>query len=149
VNSPNRLTKPVIREGKEFRRASWEEALKLVAKRIKEIKDRYGPDSIGFIASDKCSNEEAYLVQKLARQVIGTNNVDNSARYCQAPATVGLWRTVGIGADSGTIRDIEMADLILIVGHNTTESHPVIGSKVKRAKKIKGTKIVGDRCEEE
>jgi formate dehydrogenase major subunit len=142
VNSPNRLTKPVIREGKEFRRASWEEALKLVAKRIKEIKDRYGPDSIGFIASDKCSNEEAYLVQKLARQVIGTNNVDNSARYCQAPATVGLWRTVGIGADSGTIRDIEMADLILIVGHNTTESHPVIGSKVKRAKKIKGTKIV-------
>ncbi|MEM3681228.1 MAG: formate dehydrogenase subunit alpha [Metallosphaera sp.] len=142
VNSKDRLTKPLIREGDHFREASWEEAIRLIASKFKQIKERYGPDALGFIASDKMSNEEAYLLQKLARGVIGTNNVDNSSRYCQSPATIGLWRTVGIGADSGTIKDIEMADLILIVGHNTTESHPVIGSKVKRAQKVNGAKIV-------
>jgi len=142
VNSPDRLTKPLIREGDRFREASWEEAISYISNKLKEIKEKYGADSIGFIASDKMSNEEAYLLQKLARAVIGTNNVDNSARYCQAPATVGLWRTVGIGADSGTIKDIENADLIIIVGHNTTESHPVIGSKIKRAQKIRGAKVV-------
>ena len=142
VNSPDRLTKPLIREGDKFREASWEEAISYIVKRLREIKEKYGPDSIGFIASDKMSNEEAYLLQKLARGVIGTNNIDNSARYCQAPATVGLWRTVGIGADSGSIKDIEEADLIIIIGHNTTESHPVIGSKIKRAQKIRGAKIV-------
>ncbi|BFI75653.1 formate dehydrogenase subunit alpha [Sulfurisphaera ohwakuensis] len=142
VNSPERLTKPLIREGDHFREASWEEAINYIARRLKEIKEKYGPDSIGFIASDKMTNEEAYLLQKLARGVIGTNNVDNSARYCQAPATIGLWRTVGIGGDSGTFKDIENADLIIIVGHNTTESHPVAGSKIKRAKKIRGAKLV-------
>lgn len=142
VNSENRITKPLIREGDKFREVSWDVAISYIAKRLKEIRDKYGPDSIGFIASDKMSNEEAYLLQKLARAVIGTNNIDNSSRYCQAPATVGLWRTVGIGADSGTIKDIEMADLIIIVGHNTTESHPVVGSKVKRAQKIRGAKVV-------
>ncbi|TRM83965.1 formate dehydrogenase subunit alpha [Sulfolobus sp. A20-N-F6] len=142
VNSPDRITKPLIREGDKFREATWEEAISYIAKRLSEIKERYGPDSIGFIASDKMSNEEAYLLQKLARGVIGTNNVDNSARYCQAPATVGLWRTVGFGADSGTFKDIENADLIIIVGHNTTESHPVAGSRIKRAQKIRGAKIV-------
>ncbi len=141
VNSPDRITKPLIREGDHFREASWDEAMQLIARKFKEIKERYGPDSLGFIASDKMTNEEAYLLQKLARAVVGTNNVDNSSRYCQSPATVGLWRTVGIGGDSGTIRDIENADLILIVGHNTTESHPVVGSKVKRAQKIRGAKI--------
>jgi formate dehydrogenase major subunit len=143
VNSNERLTKPLIREGDRFREASWEEAIEYIARKLKEIKEKYGPDSIGFIASDKMSNEEAYLLQKLARAVIGTNNVDNSARYCQSPATVGLWRTVGIGADSGTIKDIaDYSDLIIIVGHNTTESHPVVGSKIKRAQKIRGAKVV-------
>jgi formate dehydrogenase major subunit len=143
VNSNERLTKPLIREGDRFREASWEEAIEYIARKLKEIKEKYGPDSIGFIASDKMSNEEAYLLQKLARAVIGTNNVDNSARYCQSPATVGLWRTVGIGADSGTIKDIaDYSDLIIIIGHNTTESHPVVGSKIKRAQKIRGAKVV-------
>ncbi|BCU67988.1 formate dehydrogenase subunit alpha [Sulfolobales archaeon HS-7] len=142
VNSSDRITKPLIREGDRFREATWDEAISYIAKRLKEIKEKYGPDSVAIIASDKMSNEEAYLLQKLGRAIVGTNNVDNSARYCQAPATVGLWRTVGIGADSGTIKDIEMADLIITVGHNTTESHPVIGSKVKRAQKIRGAKVV-------
>src|SRR5579863_10149477 len=82
VNSPDRLTKPLIREGDRFREAGWEEALSLVARRFKEIKSLHGPDALSFIASSKCTNEEAFLMQKLARAVIGTNNIDNCSRYC-------------------------------------------------------------------
>jgi len=70
-------------------------------------------------------------MQKLARAVVGTNNIDNCSRYCQAPATTGLFRTVGYGGDSGSIRDIENADLVLIIGSNTAESHPVLATRVK------------------
>ncbi len=118
VNSQDRLTTPLIREGGRFREASWEEALDLVARRLAEIKAASGSDALAFIASSKCTNEESYLVQKLARAVIGTNNVDNCSRYCQAPATAGLFRTVGYGGDSGSIADIEKANLVVIVGSN-------------------------------
>ena len=127
VNSQDRLTKPLIREGDGFREASWDEALSLVARRFSEIKAATGPDSLAFISSSKCTNEESYLMQKLARAVIGTNNMDNCSRYCQAPATMGLFRTVGYGGDSGSITDIEQAGLVLIVGSNTAESHPGAG----------------------
>src|SRR5450631_4180007 len=95
INSADRLTTPLIREGGKFRQASWDEALTLVARRLSEIKANKGPDSTAFISSSKCTNEESYLMQKLARAVIGTNNIDNCSRYCQAPATTGLFRTVG------------------------------------------------------
>ncbi len=142
VNSPDRLTKPLIREGDHFREAGWDEALNLVARRFQEIKNRDGADALAFIASSKCTNEEAYLMQKLARAVIGTNNIDNCSRYCQSPATLGLFRTVGYGGDSGSISDIEKADLVLIVGSNTAESHPVIATRVKRAHKLHGQKLI-------
>jgi formate dehydrogenase major subunit len=142
VNSPERLTKPLIREGDHFREAEWNEALDLVARQFGDIKAQHGPDALAFIASSKCTNEEAYLMQKLARAVIGTNNMDNCSRYCQAPATMGLFRTVGYGGDSGSIADIEQADLVLIVGSNTAESHPVIATRVKRAHKLHGQKLI-------
>ncbi|MCY0851272.1 formate dehydrogenase subunit alpha [Thermoplasma acidophilum] len=142
VNSPDRLTEPLIRDGDRFRMASWDEALDLIASRLREIKEKYGPDAIEFIASSKGTNEEAYLVQKLARQVFGTNNVDNSSRFCQAPATTGLWRTVGYGGDAGSISDLYVSDLILAVGTNTAESHPVIATRIKRAHKLNGQKII-------
>jgi formate dehydrogenase major subunit len=142
INSTDRLTKPLIREGDRFREASWDEALELVARRLTEIKVRNGPDSIGLISSSKCTNEESYLMQKLARAVVGTNNIDNCSRYCQAPATVGLFRTVGYGGDSGSITDIAQADLVLIVGSNTAESHPVIATRVKQAHKLHGQKLI-------
>jgi formate dehydrogenase major subunit len=142
VNSPERLTKPLIREGDRFREAEWDEALDLVARRFAEIKGLHGPDALAFIASSKCTNEEAYLMQKLARGVVGTNNVDNCSRYCQAPATAGLFRTVGYGGDSGSIADIGQADLVLIVGSNTAESHPVLATRVKRAHKLHGQKLI-------
>lgn len=142
VNSPDRLTTPLIRENGAFRQATWEEALSLIAWRLKGIKAASGPDSLAFISSSKCTNEENYLMQKLARAVIGTNNMDNCSRYCQAPATIGLFRTVGYGGDSGSIRDIEQAGLVLIIGSNTAESHPVLATRVKQAHKLRGQKLI-------
>jgi formate dehydrogenase major subunit len=142
VNSADRLTKPLIRESGKFREASWDEALDVVARRFREIKAKNGPDSLAFVSSSKCTNEESYLMQKLARAVIGTNNMDNCSRYCQAPATQGLFRTVGYGGDSGSIRDIENAGLVLIIGSNTAEAHPVLATRVKQAHKLRGQKLI-------
>ncbi|WP_342354919.1 formate dehydrogenase subunit alpha [Neobacillus mesonae] len=142
VNSEERLSKPLIREGGSFREAEWDEALELIAKRFNEIRIQSGPQSMGFITSSKCTNEESYLMQKLARQVIGTNNVDNCSRYCQTPATVGLHRTVGYGGDAGSIQDIAKAGLVIIVGSNTAEAHPVLATRVKRAHKLRGQKLI-------
>src|SRR5881397_1057987 len=142
INSADRLTTPLIREGNEFRSATWDEALSLIARRFSELKAASGPDCMAFISSSKCTNEESYLMQKLARAVIGTNNVDNCSRYCQAPATMGLFRTVGYGGDSGSIKDIENASLVLIIGSNTAESHPVLATRVKRAHKLRGQKLI-------
>ncbi|MGC1200512.1 MAG: formate dehydrogenase subunit alpha [Candidatus Acidiferrales bacterium] len=142
VNSTERLTKPLIRENGKFREASWDEALELVARRFTEIKAASGPDALAFISSSKCTNEESYLMQKLARAVAGTNNIDNCSRYCQSPATTGLFRTVGYGGDSGSIADIAQAALVIIVGSNTAESHPVLATRVKRAHKLHGQKLI-------
>jgi formate dehydrogenase major subunit len=142
INSEDRLTTPLIREDGKFRQASWDEALGLVARRLSEIKDKDGADSLAFISSSKCTNEESYLMQKLARAVIGTNNVDNCSRYCQSPATMGLFRTVGYGGDSGSISDMEKADLVVIIGSNTAESHPVIATRVKSSHKLDGQKLI-------
>ncbi|WP_083208749.1 formate dehydrogenase subunit alpha [Brevibacillus laterosporus] len=142
VNSNERLSTPLIRRGEEFVPATWEEALTLIASKWKEMKKKYGGDAFGFVSSSKTTNEEAYLVQKLARQVFETNNVDNCSRYCQSPATDGLLSTVGYGGDSGVISDIAAAGLVIIVGANPTEGHPVLATRVKRAKKLHGQKLI-------
>ena len=142
VNHPDRLQKPLIREGSGFREASWEEALNLVTMKLTGIKQQYGPDSIAVIASSKATNEDGYLMQKFARAVIGTNNVDNCSRYCQSPATMGFFRTVGYGGDSGSYQDIASSALVLIVGSNTAESHPVLATRVKRAHKLHGQRLI-------
>lgn len=142
VNSPQRLTTPLIRENGRFRPASWDEALHLIAWRLKEIAAQHGGDSIGFIGSSKASNEEAYLTQKIARLIFGTNNVDNSSRYCQNPATEGLFRTVGYGGDAGSISDLQQAGLMVIVGSNLAENHPVIAARIKQAHKQQGQKLL-------
>ncbi|OZU90514.1 formate dehydrogenase subunit alpha [Virgibacillus indicus] len=141
VNSEDRLTKPLIRKDDYFQEVEWDEALSYVAKRFNEIKAEHGADSLGFIASSKCTNEESFLMQKLSRQVIGTNNVDNCSRYCQSPATKGLFRTVGHGGDSGSINDIAEAEMVITIGSNTAESHPVLASRIKRSQKLFGQKL--------
>jgi formate dehydrogenase major subunit len=142
VNSPDRLTKPLIRAGEELRPTGWGEAIATIARELTRIRQEAGPDAIGLLANCTGSNEEAFLVQKLARAVIGTHNVDNCARYCQAPASTGLLRTVGIGADAGGFADIEGADLVMTLGSNTAESHPVLAGRIKRAKKLRGQKLI-------
>lgn len=142
VNSEERLTKPLIREGDAFREAEWTEALDIIEAKFKEQIKNNGPDALAFVSSSKCTNEESYLMQKLSRAVVGTNNIDNCSRYCQSPATMGLWRTVGYGGDSGSITDIASAELVIIVGSNTAESHPVIATRVKRAQKLHGQKVI-------
>ena len=151
VNSPDRLRKPLKRVKEygpsgalqeTFVEIEWDEALTLIADEFTRIKNTYGPDALGFIASSKCTNEESYLMQKLARAVIGTNNVDNCSRYCQTPASKGLSRTVGYGGDSGSIADIELADLVIIVGANTAESHPVLATRIKRSHKHRGQRLI-------
>src|SRR4030081_1270314 len=142
VNSDDRLTKPLLRDGEGFREIEWEEALDIIEKTFKKIKAEHGPDALAFIASSKGTNEESFVRQKLSRAVIGTNNVDNCARYCQNPATMGLQRTVGYGGDSGSIADIEQAGLGVIVGANTAENHPVLATRVKRSHKHRGQRLI-------
>jgi formate dehydrogenase major subunit len=142
INAKERLTTPLIREQGRFREASWDEALDLVATRLQQIHQQYGPKSLGFIGSSKASNEEAYLTQKIARLIFRTNSVDNSSRYCQNPATKGLFRTVGYGGDAGSIKDIESAALVILVGSNTAECHPVIAARIKAAHKLRGQKLI-------
>ncbi len=142
VNSEERITKPLIRKNGAFVESSWEEALDLVASRLGSIKAEHGNGSVGFISSSKITNEDNYVIQKLARQVFETNNVDNCSRYCQSPATDGLFRTVGMGGDAGTIKDIAKAGLVIIVGANPAEGHPVLATRVKRAHKLHGQKLI-------
>ena len=97
---------------------------------------------IGFISSSKVTNEDNYLMQKLARQMYETNNVDNCSRYCQSPATDGLFRTIGMGGDAGTVKDIAQSGLVIIVGANPTEGHPVLATRVKRAHKLHDQKLI-------
>ena len=142
VNSNDRLVTPHKRQGGEFVPITWDEALEIIEREFTRIRNEHGPDALGFIASSKCTNEESYLMQKLARAVIGTNNVDNCSRYCQTPASKGLSRTVGYGGDTGSIGDIEKAELVIIVGSNTSESHPVLATRVKRSHKWRGQRLI-------
>jgi formate dehydrogenase major subunit len=142
VNSDQRLTTPLIRQGEEFVEATWDEALTYVAERMNAMRHEHGSDKIGFISSSKITNEENYVIQKLARQIFQTNNVDNCSRYCQSPASDGLMSTVGIGGDAGTIKDIAAAGLVILIGCAPADGHPVLATRIKRAHKLHGQKLV-------
>jgi formate dehydrogenase alpha subunit len=142
IGHPDRLTQPLIRRDGALAPATWEEALDLVARRLAEIKARHGPDAIAGLASAKCTNEENYLMQKFVRAVIGTNNIDHCARLCHASTVAGLARAFGSGAMTNSIHDLAQADAIFVIGSNTTECHPVIGSLIKRAARSGRTRLI-------
>jgi len=144
VHREDRLKVPLIREGDRFREASWDEALDLVARKLLEIKGKYGPDAIAGLASAKCTNEENYLFQKLMRAAAGTNNVDHCARLCHAPTVAGLVQAFGSGAMTNSIDEIAEADCILVTGSNTTEAHPIVAQEIRRAVRRGATLIVVD-----
>jgi len=148
VHSPERLTKPLIKNSKlkmqnaKFTEVTWNEVLDFVAKKFREIKEKYGPDAIAGLSSAKCTNEENYLFQKFMRAVIGTNNVDHCARLCHASTLVGLVKSFGSGAMTNTIAEIKDADCILITGSNTSEAHPIVALQVKIAKRKNKAKVI-------
>ena len=146
VHSPERLITPLIREGEKgkglFRPATWDEALDRVAAKLQETRRTAGPDAIGVVCSAKCTNEENYLLQKMARAVIGTNNIDHCARLCHASTVAGLATAFGSGAMTNSIGDVDKAGCILVSGSNTTENHPVIAQKIKAAVRFKGAKLI-------
>lgn len=141
VHSAERLTKPLIRENGTFRQASWDEAIELVGTRLREIRDKYGPDSIAFLSSCRCTNEENYLMQKIARTAGRTNNIDQCATTCHAPTVAGLASSFGSGAMTNSIGEIKNVQTLFIIGSNPTEAHPVIGLEMKKAM-AKGAKLI-------
>ncbi len=132
VSSDDRLEQPLVKEDGEFREASWVEALDRVADGLGSIRDEYGGEALGVIASSKATNEENYLMGKFARQVLGTNNVDNCNRLCHSSTVAALAQVVGYGAASVAMEDIEETDAYLLTGSNTTEAHPVIATRIKQ-----------------
>lgn len=129
VRSPERLTTPLVRRGGELVPVSWDEALGFVAQRIAEVRDT-DPDRFAVVSSSRATNEENYLVQKLARAVVGTNNVDNCARVCHAPSASGLAMTFGLGGGTHSFDELDRCDMVLLAGANPTEAHPVVGSRI-------------------
>ena len=141
VQHPDRLTHPLIREGSQLRNASWDEALDKVVREIKKIASKYGSNAVAVFASARCTNEENYLMQKLARAAIGTNNIDHCARLCHASTVAGLVYSFGSGAMTNSIPEFENANCILVTGSNTLETHPLIGARMLRALD-KGAKVI-------
>ena len=139
----DRITKPMIRARTTdpWREVSWDEALQYAAKEFRRIQAKHGRDAIGALVSSRCTNEEDYLVQKLVRAAFGNNNVDTCARVCHAPTGYGLGVTFGTSAGTQTFRSVDKADVILVIGANPTEGHPVFGSRLLRRVR-EGAKLI-------
>ena len=159
VAHPHRLTKPLIRREdapakglnvdpahwrSHFREATWEEALDAAAGGLARLRDRHGGRAVAGFGSAKCSNEEAYLFQKLIRQGFGHNNVDHCTRLCHASSVAALMENVGSGAVTATFNEIENADVAILIGCNPTENHPVAATYFKQFVKRGGKLIVMD-----
>jgi formate dehydrogenase major subunit len=144
VTSADRLTTPLLRRDGELQPVSWSEALAFVGRELDRIRSAHGPDSVAAISSARATNEENYLMQKLMRTVIGTNNVDNCSRICHAPSAAGLTAAFGLSGGTNPADDIERADLFLLAGTNATEAHPVVGARIKQQVLRGATLIVID-----
>lgn len=131
---PDRIKTPMIRENitDPWREVCWEEAINFAASKFKVIQAKYGRDSVGGITSSRCTNEETYLVQKLVRAGFGNNNVDTCARVCHSPTGYGLKQTLGESAGTQTFDSVMQSDVIMIIGANPTDGHPVFASQMKR-----------------
>jgi len=144
VQHKDRLKKPLIKQDEKLTETNWQKAFDIIGKRLRKIKRDFGPDSIGLLSSAKCTNEENFLFMKFARAAIGTNNIDHCARLCHASTVVGLMSAFGSGAMTNSIPEVEGADCIFVIGSNTIEQHPMIGSRIVRAKDNGAKLIVAD-----
>ncbi|NML17873.1 formate dehydrogenase subunit alpha [Azohydromonas caseinilytica] len=130
----DRITKPMIRAKitDPWQEVSWDEAIAHAAGEFKRIQAAHGRDAVGGITSSRCTNEETYLVQKLIRAAFGNNNVDTCARVCHSPTGYGLGQTFGTSAGTQTFRSVEKSDVIMVIGANPTDAHPVFASRMKK-----------------
>jgi formate dehydrogenase alpha subunit len=142
VQRPDRLTKPLIRKQGKLVESSWDEALELVAETFATIKKEHGPAALAGLSSAKCTNEENFVFQKFVRTAFASNNVDHCARLCHSSTVAGLARSFGSGAMTNSIAELEKADVILVTGSNTTETHPVIAARIKKAVLFHGAKLI-------
>ncbi len=142
VHSPERLTSPLVKVNGDFEAVSWDEALAKVASELKRIKETQGPNSLALLGSSKCTNEENYLLQRLARGVLGTNNIDNASRLYSAPSIVGLGSAVGFPGTTNSLDALEQSEVLMVIGANLTSSAPAVGYAVKRAARHKGAKLL-------
>lgn len=133
INSPERLRTPLIKKNGVFTESTWEEALRVIAERFMSIKENYGSDALGGLGSYRCSNEDNYLLQKFFRTALRSNNIDHSDSVNVLPFLNGLKESFGTGATTNSLEEIELSDVILVIGADITESHPIIGQKVKHA----------------
>jgi formate dehydrogenase major subunit len=141
LHDPARLTTPLVRHGTRLVPVGWDVALDRVAEALRAAAHEGGPDAVGVIASARATNEDAFAAMKFARAVLGTNNVDHCARVCHAPSVEGLRRTLGSGAMTNSIADLATADLILVIGSDTTENHAIVGARILEAKR-RGARLV-------
>ncbi|KOX96897.1 formate dehydrogenase subunit alpha [Halorubrum tropicale] len=142
VDHEDRLTEPLIKENGEFREATWEEALGRVVDEMRSIREEHGPDGMGFFGSSKTFNEENYLIQKLARRY-GTNQVDNCTRMCHASTVWALRTSLGMGAMTNSMADLEdAADVLWIQGANPGEQHPIANSQYFRQAVLEGATVI-------
>ena len=139
----DRITKPMIRSKitDPWKEVGWDEAIAFAADKFKSIQKKHGKDSVGGITSSRCTNEEVYLVQKLVRAAFGTNNVDTCARVCHSPTGYGMGVTLGTSAGTQTFKSVEEADVIIVMGANPTDAHPVFASRMKRRLR-EGAKLI-------
>ncbi|MPR11683.1 formate dehydrogenase subunit alpha [Microvirga tunisiensis] len=130
----DRITKPMIRDRitDPWQEVSWQQAIDHAASMLKRIQTKYGRDSIGGITSSRCTNEETFLVQKLVRAAFGNNNVDTCARVCHSPTGYGLKTTLGTSAGTHDFASVDQADVMIVIGANPTDGHPVFASRMKR-----------------
>jgi formate dehydrogenase alpha subunit len=142
VHSPDRLTKPMVKMNGNVEEKSWDEALKKVAAEFERIKNEYGPDSIAVLGSARCTNEESYLLQRFARCVIGTNNVDDGNRLYNAATLAGLSVSLGFSDSSHFLDSLEKSDVIMVIGADPTSSAPAVSYAIKRAAKYKGSRLI-------
>ncbi len=140
-HSPDRLTQPLKRVGDRFVPISWDEALAFAAERLSAIREQHGPNALGAFTSSRSTNEACYLLQKLFRAVLGTNNVDCCARVCHSSTALALQLVTGTGAASASYEDIERARCIVVAGANPTEAHPVVGARLKQAV-LRGARLI-------
>lgn len=141
THAGDRIDTPLLRQRDSWVRVSWSEALGFVADRLDAIIAARGPDAVGVLGSARAPNEDNYVLQKFARLVIGTNNVDNCARVCHTPSAAALKMMLGTGAATNSFADIDTARLLMVVGANPTENHPIVGARIKRAVE-RGTPLV-------